>query len=375
MQIHELSRRRTDEGVFDTLKGIGAGAATAAKGIGAAGLTALGKATGVTTPNAPAKSAGILDPVAKLAAVRKNSAMTGLATQLAKGWVAQAPTKAPAAAPAAGATPLPEAVGTYNKKTGAANLDGKTMTSLSDLPPAIQQQIQAKQQAAATPTATPAATPPKPGAPPGFNATNIMKMPGMPGQPAVPGTGTNPTPTNPIGYTAATPPGNPATAKYLKDFLAYVNQKTAIRDPSTYQMIGLNQILYQSGLKAELDKAKARVLAAYEAGQDVTAAAADYILTAMAGAQLIMSKNKAGIDQPAAGEVAPADGTAPQATAPASFLSAADVQGLFKLNGIDSVALTKLGTELQRASGTNTVNRTGNGTVDNMLRTLGFKVK
>ena len=114
MQIHELSRRRTDEGVFDTIKGIG-------KGIGAAGATALGKATGITTPNAPAKSAGIIDPATKLAAVRKNKDMQRVAAQLATGWVAQAPTKAPAAAPAAGATPLPEAVGTYNKKTGAAN--------------------------------------------------------------------------------------------------------------------------------------------------------------------------------------------------------------------------------------------------------------
>jgi hypothetical protein len=375
MQIHELSRRRTNEGIFDTLKGISA-----------AGATALGKATGVTTPNAPAKSAGIIDPATKLAAVRKNKDMQRVAAQLATGWAAQAPTKAPAAAPAAGATPLPEAVGTYNKKTGAANLDGKTMTSLSDLPPAIQQQIQAKQQAAATPTATPAATPPKPGAPPGFNATNIMKMPGMPGQPAVPGTGTNPTPTNPIGYAAATPaaatpaaatpPGNPATAKYLKDFLAYVNQKTAIRDASTYQMIGLNQIIYQSGLKAELDNAKAKVLAAYEAGQDVTKAAADYILIAMAGAQLIMSKNKAGVGPTPAGDVAPADGAAPAAApAPTEFLSTADVQGLFNLNGVDNLVLTKLGTALQQASGTNTVNRTGNGTVDNLLRTLGFKVK
>ena len=96
----------------------------------------------------------------------------------------------------------------------------------------------------------------------------------------------------------------------------------------------------------------------------------------MAGAQLIMSKNKAGVGPTPAGDVAPAVGAAPAAApAPTEFLSTADVQGLFKLNGIDSVALTKLGTELQRASGTNTVNRTGNGTVDNLLRTLGFKVK
>lgn len=307
MQIHELSRRRTDEGVGSWLKGAG-------KAAGAA----LGKATGITDPNAPAKSAGILDPAAKLAAVRKNSAMTGLATQLAKEWVAQAPAAKPAA------KPLPEAV------TASG---GATAAELS----ALDARIAAA--AAAQPGATPQAAAPQ--------------------------------------GTAATPPGDPATAKYLKDFLAYANQKTAIRDPSTYQMIGLNQIIYQSGLKAELDKAKARVLAAYEAGQDVTAAAADYILTAMAGAQLIMSKNKAGVGPTPAGDVAPAAGATPPAATPAptEFLSVADVQGLFKLNNIDSVALTKLGTELQRASGTNTVNRTGNGTVDNMLRTLGFKVK
>ena len=303
MQIHELSRRRTNEGVFDTLKGIGA-----------AGATALGKATGVTTPNAPAKSAGILDPAAKLAAVRKNSAMVGVAAQLAKEWVAQAPAAAPAAA-----KPLPEAV------TASG---GATAGELS----ALDARIAAA--AAAQPGATPGPTAP------------------------------------------ATPPGNPATAKYLKDFLAYVNQKTAIRDASTYQMIGLNQIIYQSGLKAELDNAKAKVLAAYEAGQDVTKAATDYILIAMAGAQLIMSKNKAGIGPTSAGDVAPADGAAPAAApAPTEFLSTADVQGLFNLNGVDNLVLTKLGTALLQASGTNTVNRTGNGTVDNLLRTLGFKVK
>lgn len=302
MQIHELSRRRTDEGIFDTVKGIGA-----------AGATALGKATGITTPNAPAKSAGILDPAAKLAAVRKNSAMAGVAAQLAKGWVAQAPAAAPGAA-----KPLPEAV------TASG---GATAGELSALDARI----------AAAAAAQPAATP-SPGAP-------------------------------------ATPPGSPATAKYLKDFLAYVNQKTAIRDASTYQMIGLNQIIYQSGLKAELDNAKAKVLAAYEAGQDVTNAATDYILIAMAGAQLIMSKNKAGIDQQSPDSVAPDAATAPNAAAPVTFLSTADVQGLFNLNGVDNLALTKLGTALLQASGTNTVNRTGNGTVDNLLRTLGFKVK
>ena len=301
MQIHELSRRRTDEGIFDTIKGIGA-----------AGATALGKATSITDPNAPAKSAGIIDPAIKLAAVRKNKDMQRVAAQLAQGWTAQAPTKAPAAAPAAPVkNPLSEAVVS----------GGPTAGELSALDARI---------AAAT-------------------------------QPA------------------ATPPGNPATAKYRDDFLAYVNQKTAIRDSSTYQMIGLNQIIYQSGLRAELDKAEAEVLKAYEAGQDVTPAATDYILTAMAGAQLIMSKNKAGVDQQLPAPVAPATTTGVTApvgqAATGSFLSKEDVQGLFNFNGVDNLVLTKLGTALQQASGTNTVNRTGNDTVDNLLRTLGFKVK
>ena len=99
----------------------------------------------------------------------------------------------------------------------------------------------------------------------------------------------------------------------------------------------------------------------------------------MAGAQLIMSKNKAGVDQQSPDTVAPAATTG--ATAPTgqaatgSFLSKEDVQGLFNFNGVDNLVLTKLGTALQQASGTSTVNRTGNDTVDNMLRTLGFKVK
>jgi hypothetical protein len=212
----------------------------------------------------------------------------------------------------------------------------------------------------------------------------------MPGQPTVPGAA-KPAPatpaaaaTPPAAPATAAPPKNTATAEYLKKFLAYVNQKTAIRDSTTYQMIGLNQILYQSGLRAELDKAKAEVLKAYEAGQDVTAAATDYILTAMAGAQLISSKNRAGVDQQLPDPVTAPDATtggAPPGTTAAApgaasgSLSKEDVQGLFKLNGVDSAMLTKLGTALQQASGTNTVNRTGNNTIDNMIRALGFKVK
>ena len=503
MQIHELSRRRrSDEGFMDIARG-------------------LGDAAGVT--KGQAASAGILDKDAKLAAVRKNSDMKRVAAQLAAGWTAEA-AKLAKAAPAAAeipqpatpaatppkpkappgfnaanvmkmpgmpgqpvtpgaitppaTKPLPEAVGTYNKKTGAANLDGKTMTSLSDLPPAIQQQIQAKQQAltapaatttpapAATTTPAPAATtpakpgappgfnaanimqmpgmqpagkkpapaattPPKPGAPPGFNAANVMKMPGMPGQPvtpgaitpgaakpgpAAPGAATPPTRggagafdgmTNRLAKGGAGQPDAPAPAPtpapaasaeepYWIKFLEYVNKKTAIRDASTYQMIGLKQIQDQSGYKNELDAAKAKILQAYKAGQDVTPAATEYILIAMAGAQLISSKNRAGVEleQPevdpnnpdaaagatgadgAAADDAAADGAAPGAApvAGGKILDIGGVQAVFKNYGVDPAMLSKLGTALQQASGTNAVTKTGNGTVDNMLRALGFKV-
>jgi hypothetical protein len=502
MQIHELSRRRrADEGIMDIARGIG-------------------DAVGVT--KGQAASAGILDKDAKLAAVRKNSDMKRVAAEFAAGWNKEAATLAKTA-PAAGAAPLPVAEDTDAAPTSAeqdaadarvaasgaspeevakqraareqtiAARTSRTAPTVKTADPSVDPRLNPIANPRLNPTANPAinptanprlnptanpainptanpaaatttptkpgappgfnaanvmkmpgmqpagkkpapATPTKPGTPPGFNAANVMKMPGMPGQPATPGAitpgATKPAPATttptksgtPPGFNAANvmkmpgmpgqptvpgaakpapatpaaaatppaapataaPPKNTATAEYLKKFLAYVNQKTAIRDSTTYQMIGLNQILYQSGLRAELDKAKAEVLKAYEAGQDVTAAATDYILTAMAGAQLISSKNRAGVDQQLPDPVTAPDATtggAPPGTTAAApgaasgSLSKEDVQGLFKLNGVDSAMLTKLGTALQQASGTNTVNRTGNNTIDNMIRALGFKVK
>ena len=117
----------------------------------------------------------------------------------------------------------------------------------------------------------------------------------------------------------------------------------------------------------------------------------------MAGAQLISSKNRAGqeLEQPevdpnnpdaaagatgadgAAADGAAADGAAADGAAPVAggkILDIAGVQAVFKNYGVDPAMLSKLGTALQQASGTNAVTKTGNGTVDNMLRALGFKV-
>jgi hypothetical protein len=429
MQIHELSRRRrSDEGFMDIARG-------------------LGDAAGVT--KGQAASAGILDKDAKLAAVRKNSDMKRVAAQLAAGWTAEA-AKLAKAAPAAAAPPTRGGAGAFadmaNRvappaatppKPGtppgfnAANvmkmpgMPGQPVTPGAITPPATKplpeavatpprfnaanvMQMPGMQPAGKKPAPT---TPPKPGAPPGFNAVNPFKMPGMPGQPPIPGAITpGAAKPGPAAPGAATPPagaGQPdapapaptpapapaasAEEPYWIKFLEYVNKKTAIRDASTYQMIGLKQIQDQSGFKNELDAAKAKILQAYKAGQDVTPAATEYILIAMAGAQLISSKNRAGqeLEQPevdpnnpdaAAGATgadgAAADGAAPGAApvAGGKILDIAGVQAVFKDNGVDPALLPKLGTALQRASGTNAVTKTGNGTVDNMLRALGFKV-
>jgi len=181
MQIHELNRpRRTDEGFMDVVKGVG----NVAKGMGKAAATGLAQSVSPgagTTQNFRASSSGILDPKKKLDAVKANSQMVKLATTYADEWVKKQ------------AQPVPEDTavstpGTYNKKTGAAKLGGKTMTALSDLPPAVQQQIQAKQQelekqtGRPNPYMTPAAQ--QPTAPATvdaqrFNYNNVAKMPGV----------------------------------------------------------------------------------------------------------------------------------------------------------------------------------------------------
>ena len=82
MQIHELNRpRRTDEGAWDVVKGVGKAAAT---GLGHS--IAAGAGYNLSKNSATA-SAGILDPKQKLAAVMKEPAMVKLATDYADEWL------------------------------------------------------------------------------------------------------------------------------------------------------------------------------------------------------------------------------------------------------------------------------------------------
>jgi hypothetical protein len=491
MQIHELNRpRRTDEGIMDVMKS--AGSALKQSVAGAAGVD----------PNAGAASAGILDPDQKLAAVMKNPQMVKLATQYADEWVKTQPAQsAPASQPApAGETPEQKRIrlqkaaqqnidktavpvpakpaaptpadirqakqaqaaqaaqaqmsavkedtevatpGTYNKKTGAAKLGGKTMTALSDLPPNVQKQIQAKQDlqqqtGRANPYMTPAAQQPAPAAQQtaapapvtnkttpaaaqGFNASNVMKMPGMekyakpapapatktanfgggpqgysntatsvktaPGQPAAPAKtapAQQPAPAQqqPAANTAPAQQSAPAAkeADYIKNFLQFANQKTAMRDSTTYRTLGLADA-EKSKLKPQLDAAKQEVSGAQGNPAKTKEAVKNYILTALAALQLVASENKVAASTTQAPAYGQPGDTPPGATKPAAGQASADTQAqpidvnaLMKAAGLDPDALTKAGPIIQKATGNGNLSATGDDAIDGMLQLMGYNV-
>jgi len=510
MQIHELnSPRRTDEGLGSWAKAVGKAAAT---GLG----HSIAKGAGYDlSKDDPTASAGILDPKQKLAAVMREPAMVKLATQYADEWVKKQAQAVPE--DTAVATP-----GTYNKKTGAAKLGGKTMTALSDLPPNVQQQIQAKQQelekqtGRPNPYMTPAAQQPTTPATVDaqrFNYNNVAKMPGVanttaaaqtppattgsqvnkakpdnpnikdqtryvqgragsgaggeatkfakydpatsatanagqginnmvrggvaaqqPAAPAkptgtpmplkpyqVPGAGTNPNPTKPGQPATTTPapatgtamplkpyqvPGagtnpNPTTQpagttkqqipaatpnNYMDDFEAWANQKTAMRDSTTYRTIGLADVKntpQKKNLKAELAAARQAVDTAKGNPTATKEAVKNYILTALAGAQLIASQNKvaaASTQPPAALQQSPKTAAAGTAAPAAGQTNAAnpgqpiDINALLKSAGLDPSALQKAATVMQQATRNNKLSATGDDAIDGMLSLMGYTV-
>jgi len=499
MQIHELSRKRqTNEGLGDIAKSVS---------------TALGhsvaKGAGYDlSKNEPTKSAGILDPNQKLAAVMKEPAMVKLATQYADEWVKSQPSQAPAVttapattapapagetpeqkrirlqkaaqqsidktavpAPAKTAAPSPADIrqakqgqaaqgaqaqmapfnklpadqvatqsanirqakqaqaaknaqaqmsvvkedtavatpGTYNKKTGAAKLGGKTMTALSDLPPNVQQQIQAKQDleqqtGRPNPYLTPAAQQPAPvttqpatpATAQGFNAGNVNKLPGMGQQKPAPAPAAKTANfAGPAGYsstTTSTQPGattQPAAKTapaqqqapadqapdYIKNFLQFANQKTAMRDSTTYRTLGLADA-EKSKLKPQLDAAKQKVIGAQGDPAATKEAVKNYILTAMAALQLVASENKVAASStqaPAYGQQAPTTPAAGQASG-TNQNQPIDVTALIQAAGLAPAALTKAGSIMQKATGNSNLSATGDDAIDGMLQLMGYNV-
>ena len=340
MQIHELNRpRRTDEGVLGA--------------IGTALGHSVAKGAGYDlSKNNPTASAGILDPKQKLAAVMREPAMVKLATEYAKEWVATQPKSVPEAVATA-----PVANPSTSKSTG---FDASNVMKL----PGMAKNVK--------PTANPATTSNLAG-PAGARAMDAMaKQLGGTTQPTVPGTA-------PAAAQNAVPPTDPATAEYRKKFLAFANEKIAMRDPSTYQMIGLTAVEKLPdpySLKKELDAAKAAVVAAQGKPAETEAAVKNYILTAMAGAQLVASANAvAKTPAPAYDDGEPADPAATaQGTPVTGQVTPDQITGLIATAGLDQPKLSAMGSKLQKLSGNRAVSGTGDSGVDQLLRSMGYTV-
>jgi hypothetical protein len=344
MQIHELNRpRRTDEGLGDWAKVAG---------------TALKQAVAGPEQNTSAASAGILDPKQKLAAVMREPAMVKLATEYAKEWVATQPKSVPEAVATA-----PVANPSANKSTG---FNASNVMKL----PGMGKNVK--------PGTAPATTSNFAG-PAGARAMDAMakQLGGTPAttQPTVPGTATT-------AAQNAVPPTDPAAAEYRKKFLAFANEKIAMRDPSTYQMIGLTaveKLPEPYSLKKELDAAKAAVVAAQGKPAETEAAVKNYILTAMAGAQLVASANAvAKRPAPAYNDGEPADPADPATTAQGTPVTAQvtpdQITGLITKAGLDDPKLKVMGSNLQNLSGNRAVSSTGDSGVDQLLRSMGYTV-
>jgi hypothetical protein len=343
MQIHELNRpRRTDEGVLGA--------------IGTALGHSIAKGAGYDlSKNSPTASAGILDPAQKLAAVMKEPAMVKLATQYADEWLK---TQAQAQA-----VPEDTAVSTQQE------LEKQTGRSNPYMTPAAQQPT------APTQTTAPA-------------KSTGTAMPLNPLQ--VPGVGTNPTPT-PTPNTikpAATAVTNPAKAKYLKDFLKFANEKIAMRDPTTYKMIGLTSLYTADkkySLKQQLDAAKQQVINAQGDPAATKEAVKNYILTALAAAQLMASGNKVAAatpQAPALGRQTPAPGktgtgatTTPTTTTSATGqITGSNAVALITQAGLPAATLAKAGQFIQTKTGNKQLSTTGDSVIDTMLEGMGYTV-
>ena len=209
----------------------------------------------------------------------------------------------------------------------------------------------------------------------------------------VPGAGTNPNPTPNATPTtspnttkpAATAVTTPAKAKYLKDFLEFANEKIAMRDPTTYKMIGLTSLYTADkkySLKQQLDAAKQAVIKAQGDPVATKEAVKNYILTALAAAQLMLSGNKVAAatpQAPALGRQTPAYGQqGNQAAAPGQTAGAGvtpdQITGLIATAGLDDPKLKEMGSNLQKLSGNRAVSSTGDSGVDQLLRSMGYTV-
>ena len=256
----------------------------------------------------------------------------------------------------------------------------------------------AAQQPTAPAKATGTAMPLKPYQVPGAGTNPNPTKPGQTTTPAkatgtampttpyqVPGAGTNPNPTTQPAN--STKPQIPASvpASYMDDFLNWATQKTAMRDSTTYRTISLADVKntpQKENLKAELAAAEKEVKDSAGNPARTKTAVTNYILTALAGAQLIASQNKvasasAYVATPQTGSAPATAGTAPATAGQSSTANSAqpiDINALVKGSGLDPSVFPQFGQAIQKVTRNNKLSTTGDDAIDGMLSLMGYKV-
>lgn len=170
--------------------------------------------------------------------------------------------------------------------------------------------------------------------------------------------------------TTAQPAADPKK-EYLNSFLAFANNKIAMRDPTTYEVIALQAVEKSGLLKDQLEKAEGAVGAAQGNEAATKAAVVDYMLTALAGAQLLITNNKLNRSKLSV----PAYGSKPD-TAPttATQLVNQDMNALFTDVGLPPALLGQAGKKFQQLSRNTRLSTTGDRVADSLLRSMGYRI-
>jgi hypothetical protein len=150
-----------------------------------------------------------------------------------------------------------------------------------------------------------------------------------------------------------------------------------MRDSTTYRTISLDDVKntpQTENLKTELATAEQKVKDSAGNPASTKTAVTNYILTALAGAQLIASQNKvasASTQAPAAAGTAPTTAGQSSTASPAQPI---DINALVKDSGLDPAALQKAGPAIQKVTRNNKLRATGDEAIDGMLSLMGYRV-
>lgn len=171
------------------------------------------------------------------------------------------------------------------------------------------------------------------------------------------------------GKIAEASPGSPGVSasdaqvaqQYLAKFREWAAKTLATRDPNTYQNITLDQIEKDPEIGQRLKQAQEQVVANRDDDTRLQQAVTEYVTTALAGVQQVIAATKAG--------------TAPTVSATSAPAAQGDITQDLAGMGINTNQLRATGRMLQQKSGGNRlINSSGDPTVDEYLRQLGYRL-